>query len=58
MVQPNKPSEVRDVTIIRSGYATDDLWRAAITTAVLHGHQVKAITADGTAEIPPAGRQA
>ncbi len=47
MVKSKTPSAPQEVTIFRSGYASDELWSEAIRLAVLHGHQVMAITGDG-----------
>jgi hypothetical protein len=36
-----------EVTVIRSGYATEEQWRAAIAQALKHGRDVHAIDAAG-----------
>jgi len=42
------------VVIIRSGYASDDLWHRAIGQALHYGRTVIAIAADGTTVDPHA----
>jgi hypothetical protein len=36
-----------EVVVIRSGYATEALWRAAIAQALKHGREVRAIDEAG-----------